>query len=651
VRGASTLGEKVASNADLARLSKRLATVRSDLALNLRGEDLFLQTPHTQELLALADELEMRSLADRLRKLLGQDAGAPSKATADGTGRTPPAVEKPHAAVAQLHNAGAWQEIEGGEVYFLQPEDSRAGPQLVLSGSAKLSVISDPEAAAEAIANLAKRGVSFCGYDVKALCRRFGCSPGPLAFDLGVASYLYDASVGEHDAASIVARTLGEELITLDAGEGGVQKAIDQLQRAATVLREGLSARDQVSLYTRIELPLIRILAQMELRGVLVDRDLLSRLGTELGEKLTTLVGRIYAEAGGPFNILSPVQLRDVLFSRLGLPTKGLRQTKTGLSTDSDSLHALADRHPLPGLILEYRLLSKLKSTYIDVLPGLADSAGRVHTRFNQTVAATGRLSSTDPNLQNIPVRSDVGSAIRRAFIAPPGWRLLSADYNQIELRVLAHLSRDAALVDSFEQGLDIHRATASELFGVPTTGVTPEMRRVSKVVNYGILYGMGAGRMSRELSIPRPEAAAYIDRYFARYSGVRRLYAENLAQARDRGYVSTITGRRRYLPDITSSNGGLRQAAERVAGNSPIQGSAADIIKAAMVELSMSLDREHLESAMVLQIHDELLLECPAGEVERVSKLTASAMERAMPLAVPVVVDIGVGANWAEAH
>jgi len=366
---------------------------------------------------------------------------------------------------------------------------------------------------------------------------------------------------------------------------------------------------------------------------------------------MAALVRRIYDAAGCEFNILSPIQLRDVLFTKLALPTRGIKVTKTGPSTDSDSLEALAAQHPLPGLVLEYRGLAKLKSTYLDALPRLVDKDHRVHTRLNQTVAATGRLSSSDPNLQNIPIRTEDGGRIRRAFIAAPGHVLISADYNQIELRVLAHLAGDQAFVAAFRDGRDIHAATAAEVFAVPLDQVTPAMRRAAKVINFGIIYGMGAGRLSRELAIGRAQAGEYIDRYFRRYAGVRAFYERMLDHARRHGFVATLHGRRRYLPDVHSDHVGRRQLAERMATNTPIQGSAADIIKLAMVRLASALRHENLEAAMILQIHDELLVECPESELNRALGVIREAMEGAAELIVPIVVDIGSGKNWAEAH
>jgi len=474
----------------------------------------------------------------------------------------------------------------------------------------------------------------------------------PRGFDLGVASYLFDPSVGDHGRAAVIERFLGEAAADTAGGSpAGMAAALDQIDRLLPRLREGLAEREQGELYDTLEHPLVGILAQIEARGVLLDEKLLAKLAEEFDGRMKALVSKIYEAAGCEFNILSPVQLREILFERLQLPTKGIKKTKSGLSTDSDSLQALSAKHPLPALVLEYRGLAKLKSTYLDALPRVADAEGRIHTSLNQTVTATGRLSSSEPNLQNIPIRTEDGAKIRRAFVAPRGHVLLSADYNQIELRVLAHLAQDEALIAAFRKGLDIHAATASEVFGVSLEEVTTAMRRASKVINYGIIYGMGATRMSRELGIPRSEAADYIERYFARYSGVRLFYAQMLAGARRTGYVSTLLGRRRYLPDIESENGRKRQATERVATNTPIQGSAADIIKLAMIRLDSRLRRRGAAARMVLQIHDELLLEVPKKEVDGVDDDVRDAMEGAASLAVPLLVDIGHGRNWAVAH
>ena len=660
LRGAAGIRKKVEAGREAAELSKQLATIREDVPVEVTDDDVAFESLHTVELASLAEELEMRTFASRVRTILGGDGGADADGSPDTSAsdvddaagtktRTKAAGNATGSKSAAF--ADDWREFAGGETVFLLTDDEFGAPVMALVQGKRRALVEGAGDVAAAVAHLVEAGASLCGYDVKELCRRYGAAPGDDAFDVGVASYLYDPSVGEHGSAEIADRFLGEALSESGATAETLGPAIDQLSRVIPVVREALDEHDQGELYRTIELPLVSILGRIEARGILLDVELLGQLSRDFTRRMDGLVGKVYAAAGEEFNILSPAQLRVVLFEHLGLPTKGVKKTKTGLSTDTDTLHALAEHHELPGLILEYRGLAKLKSTYVDALPRLVDEKNRVHTRLNQTVTATGRLSSKDPNLQNIPIRTDDGARIREAFIAGAGNKLVSADYNQIELRVLAHLSSDETLIASFRDGLDIHSATASEVFEVAKEDVTPDMRRASKVINYGIIYGMGPVRMSRELGIPRARAAEYIERYFDRYPGVQKFYGEMLELARELGYVSTLLGRRRYLPDVQSENGGLRQAAERVATNTPIQGSAADIIKLAMVRLSDRLSRDGLETVMVLQIHDELLLECPESETDQALALVRESMENAVELAVPVVADVGVGVSWAEAH
>jgi DNA polymerase-1 len=362
------------------------------------------------------------------------------------------------------------------------------------------------------------------------------------------------------------------------------------------------------------------------------------------------LEARIHAAAGRPFHIASTRELAQVLFVELGLPVG--KRLKTGPSTDQDVLEKLAEAHPLPRLVLEHRSLSKLKGTYVDALPMLVDPAdGRIHTTYNQAGAATGRLSSQDPNMQNIPVRTDLSRRIRAAFVAPPGRMLVSADYSQIELRILAHYSEDASLLDSFQRREDVHTRTAAETFGVASEEVTPDQRRVAKMLNFGIAYGLSAFGMSQRLDMPPAEAQAIIDRYFARYAGVKRWLDATVAQARETGFVRTLWGRRRELPDIRARNPGLRQAAERMAVNTPIQGTAADIIKLAMLRVDRALAEERRDARMLLQVHDELVLEVAEGEVAAAEALVRRAMEGAAELRVALDVEVGKGPSWAEAH
>jgi DNA polymerase-1 len=386
----------------------------------------------------------------------------------------------------------------------------------------------------------------------------------------------------------------------------------------------------------------------MELNGILLDTDLLREMSLELGRELLRLEKEIYSSVGHQFNINSPQQLGRVLFEDLKLPQS--RRTKTGYSTEASVMESLRGVHPVIELLLQYRQLSKLKSTYVDALPALVNrKTGRVHTTFNQTGTTTGRLSSSDPNLQNIPIRSELGNKIRKAIIAPPGAYLLSADYSQIDLRVLAHLSQDPGLVAAFAQDEDIHATTASKLFGIPVEEVSSEMRRNAKTVNFGVIYGMSDYGLEQATRLSREDAAQFIALYFEKYPKVKEYLEATKEQARKIGYVQTVLGRRRFLPEVRSSNRMVREAAERMAINAPVQGSSADIIKIAMIDLYLEMERRKLKSKMLLQIHDELLFEVPESEVTGIKSLVSEIMPHAFELRVPVKIDIKVGRNWAE--
>ncbi|MCS7050112.1 MAG: DNA polymerase I, partial [Thermomicrobium sp.] len=427
--------------------------------------------------------------------------------------------------------------------------------------------------------------------------------------------------------------------------------------RLVDVLHPQLAMQNQLQLFTEIELPLIDVLIDMERAGIAIDVPYLHRLSAEMDGQLRSLERRIYELAGHPFNINSPHQLSAVLFDDLRLP-RGKR-TKTGYSVSQEVLEELRDAHPIIDAILEYRQLLKLKSTYVDALPrAVHPETGRVHTIFHQTVAATGRLSSSDPNLQNIPARGELGLAVRRAFVADnrPASRiaaepilLLSADYSQIELRLMAHFSQDPALLRAFAEGQDIHAATAAEVFGVPLEAVTPDMRRIAKVVNFGIMYGMQAYGLARDTGMSRQEAQRFIDAYFQRFPGVARYLDETKRRAAAVGYVETLFGRRRYIPQINSTNPARRQAAERMAVNMPLQGTAADIMKLAMIRVHRSLADQSLRSRLLLQVHDELVLEVPESELHLVAHLVVSAMRSVVSLTVPLEVETKAGPNWAD--
>ncbi|MFH1605062.1 MAG: DNA polymerase, partial [Pseudomonadota bacterium] len=403
--------------------------------------------------------------------------------------------------------------------------------------------------------------------------------------------------------------------------------------------------------YREIELPARAVLFLMERTGVLIDAALLEAQSRELGQKMVELEHKAYREAGQPFNLNSPKQIGEIFFERLQLPV--LKKTPSGSpSTDEEVLERLAADYPLPKTLLEYRALTKLKSTYTDKLPRMVNaSTGRVHTNYAQATAVTGRLASTDPNLQNIPVRTPEGRRIREAFIAAPGSLIVSADYSQIELRIMAHISHDENLLRAFAAGEDVHRATAAEIFNRGLHEVTPEERRYAKVINFGLIYGMSAFGVAQALGLERATAQAYIDSYFTRYPGVARYMQQTREQARERGYVETVFGRRLWLPEIKAANAGRRQGAERAAINAPMQGTAADLIKLSMIAVQNWLDRDRLEAKLVMQVHDELVLEVPQAELAQVRETLPGLMTGVAQLAVPLVVDVGTGANWEQAH
>ncbi|NIM70907.1 MAG: DNA polymerase I [Xanthomonadales bacterium] len=506
-------------------------------------------------------------------------------------------------------------------------------------------------------------------YDMNVLSR-YGLTIGGVAFDTMLESYVLNSTGSRHDMDSLALKYLGRQTTHYEdiAGKGAKQIPFSQVEVETAghyaaedaditlQLHEHLWPRLQenptlASLLRELEVPLIPVLARMEQRGVLIDGELLAAQGRELAAQMADLEHRAHEAAGQAFNLGSPKQLQDILFDKLELPV--LRKTPKGqASTAEDVLQELAGEYELPQLILEYRSLSKLKSTYTDRLPEqINPETGRVHTSYHQAVAATGRLSSANPNLQNIPIRTPQGRRIRKAFIAPRGQRILACDYSQIELRIMAHFSGDPGLLEAFQQGVDIHRATAGEVFGTPYDEVSADQRRAAKAINFGLMYGMSAFGLSRQLDIGRAEAQAYIDTYFERYPGVAEFMERTRQQARDQGFVETLRGRRLYLPDIHAGNLQRRQAAERAAINAPMQGTAADIIKQAMLEVDRWLTQAHPAAHLVMQVHDELVLEVPREELEAVSEGVVQRMAKAARLEVPLVVEAGSGADWDSAH
>ena len=489
-----------------------------------------------------------------------------------------------------------------------------------------------------------------------------------IAGDTMIASYLLNPSKHRHSLEELAREHLDRQVITYAdvAGRGAKEIPFSQVEVEiagrysgedadltlilARKLLPQIEEEGFTELFHRVELPLLEVLAVMEMHGVRLDQPLLNLMSKEFAGQMENIAQDIFQQAGEEFNINSPQQLGKILFEKLKLP--GGKRTKTGYSTDVEVLTELSREFPLPAKVLEYRSLSKLKSTYVDALPELINpSTGRIHTSFNQTVTATGRLSSSDPNLQNIPIRSPEGRRIRQAFIPDEGSLILSADYSQIELRILAHLSCDTSLIETFQRDEDIHAATAAEIFHVAPDQVNPEMRRLAKVINFGIIYGMSAFGLSKELAIPPSVAQAYIANYFQKYHEVRDYIDKSLELARQKGYVTTLMDRRRYVPDLGSNNRSVRQFAERIAINAPIQGTAADLIKVAMINIHRRLLKEERKAKLILQIHDELVFEIPEDEGEVMKRLVQEEMEGVMKLYIPLKVDIGIGKNWAEAH
>ncbi|MEH6635964.1 MAG: DNA polymerase I, partial [Halioglobus sp.] len=491
-----------------------------------------------------------------------------------------------------------------------------------------------------------------------------------ICFDTMLESYVLDSTATRHDMNSLALKYLGQKTIHFEdvAGKGAKQLTFNQVTieqagpyaaedaditwRLHQALWPKLEQHNSLrSVYVDIEMPLVPVLSRIERQGALLSRELLQRQSMELGARLLELQGRAYELAGQEFNLGSPKQLGQILFEKLEIPV--IKKTPKGApSTAEEVLAELALDYPLPKLLLEHRSLSKLKSTYTDKLPEMINSTtGRVHTSYHQAVTATGRLSSSDPNLQNIPVRTEEGRRIRQAFIAPPGYRIVAADYSQIELRIMAHLSDDPGLVRAFTEGLDVHKATASEVFEVDVEEVSGDQRRKAKAINFGLIYGMSAFGLAKQLHLGRNEAQQYIDRYFERYPGVQQYMDRTRALAKEQGYVETLFGRRLYLPEINARNKMRVQAAERTAINAPMQGTAADIIKRAMLSVDAWLQGGGADARMIMQVHDELVFEVATQEVSAVSAEVCRLMSAAAELSIPLVVDTGVGDNWDEAH
>lgn len=640
IKGA--LQAKLRENRDKAELSRTLATINLDAPVTFDREALRRREPNYPQAYALFQRLEFKSLLSRVTP---PDGTVAAEALAEQAGAAQVeivaarVVDRPGA----LRLSGqapvlARMTADPGNPGRPRPVGLAVGdPPAWLEGEA----LADP-------AELLDPGARLVGHDLKPLYNWLysqGIEPPAPAFDTALAAYLLDPSRSSYDLADLCRQHGLGELPPGDTPDLWATRAsvLPELHRR---MEAELAAQGVDRLYREVELPLMPILAEMEAVGVGIDPAALHEMSVELERRILQVSQEIYELAGMQFNISSPKQLGDVLFGKLGLPS-GKKTKSGGYSTDAEVLEELAAAYPIAARVLDYRTLTKLKGTYVDALGQLIARDGRIHTTFAQTVAETGRLSSKDPNLQNIPIRIEEGRRIRKAFVARPGCVLLSADYSQIELRVVAHFSGDPALREAFLHDQDIHTRTAAEVFGVPMDQVTPEMRRQAKAVNFGLIYGQTDFGLARSVGISRAEARAFIETYFAKFAGVRRYMEEKKAEAREKGYVTTLDGRRRPLPEINHRVFTIRQNAERMAINTPIQGTAADLMKRAMIAVRRAMREEGLSARMILQVHDELVFECPVGEVDRLARLVRREMEGAMKLDVPLKVEVKVGPDW----
>ena len=700
------VGENLRRALDWLPRARTLVSVKRDVALPLRPEDLEPQSRDEEKLALLFANFGFRSWAG------GRSAG--DAATAGGQGRTgrgkadaaehigaddsqPPAgssdIERHYETVLTARALRQWlAELERAELVALDTETDSLEPmnaQLVglsfCASPGRAAYVPLAHAYAGAPGQLDAREAldilrpwlesprapkvgQNSKYDQHVFANH-GIRLAGIAHDTLLQSYVLE-SHSRHDMDSLALRHLGEKTISYDdvTGKGAQRIGFDQVDIARATeyaaedaditlrLHDALYPRicadaKLAHVYERIEMPVRDVLLRMERAGVLIDTSLLDAQGRELGAKMMTLEALAHREAGQPFNLNSPKQISEIFFERKGMPV--VKKTPSGApSTDEEVLEKLALDHPLAKILLDYREIAKLKSTYTDKLPRMVNGrTGRVHTNYAQATAITGRLASNDPNLQNIPVRTAEGRRIREAFIAPAGFTLVSADYSQIELRIMAHISGDPSLLAAFERGEDVHRATAADVFGRGLHEVTPEERRYAKTINFGLIYGMSAFGLAQQLGLERATAEAYIASYFTRYPGVKRYMDETRALAKERGYVETVFGRRLWLPDIRSSAQGRRSGAERAAINAPMQGTAADLIKLAMIAVQDWLDTQTMASTLIMQVHDELVLEVPQAELERVKQTLPGLMTGVAQLKVPLIVDVGVGDNWDQAH
>ena len=671
--------QKLATYAEQAKMSRKLAKIKCDVPVEKSWKLLELGEGDREDLVALYKELEFKKFLRELDEEI--DDQEAEKRRADYKIVTSlEALENLLARILKTQEVSlsvvttednslgsdlvgvalAWEGERGCHYLHFGPLSKSSLTRISPSSALKLlaPLLGEPEID-KLIHNSKKAWIVF---------KRLGIELSPIHFDPMLAAYVLDPGKRVQDLEVIAKEHLNRSLISYDdlVGTGRKRRslanlpveqllayagdqAVCSLQLASSLGRQ-IEAANQSRLFRDIEMPLVQVLARMEMKGVKIDVGRLEDLNRNFSTRLEESSRRIYDLSGEKFNINSPQQLGHILFEKLALPMG--KKTKTGYSTSMEVLAALAPHHLLPREVLNYRTLTKLKNTYIDTLPRMVNQdTGRIHTTYNQTGTVTGRLSSSEPNLQNIPVRTEEGREIRRAFVTDPGHLLISADYSQIELRILGHYSRDEALIDAFQKGEDIHLRTAAEIFEVEPQEVTAEMRRQAKTINFGIIYGMSAFRLAKDLGIPQKKAKNIMEHYFDRYGGVRSYMEETPKQAREQGFVTTLLNRKRFLPDLQSRNHNVRQFAERTAINTPIQGSAADIIKMAMLRIDAELVKKSLPAWMIMQVHDELVFEVEESSVRDVATLVQQEMESVVSLAVPLVVEIGIGPNWDEAH
>lgn len=692
-RGAKTMAAKLTEYKEQLQLSYELATIKTDVELAYQPEDLNIQPPDTQQLAELYRICEFRKW---LSEVLSKPAAESKTESVEATKQPASAInrEQYKTVLTEAGFSEMMQQLEKAELVAFDTETTSLDYMqadlvglsvAVAAGQAwYVPVAHDYIGAPEQLSRewvlqqlkpwlespvKAKVGQNL-KYD-KSVLARYDITLKGIAFDTMLESYVFNSVAARHDMDSLSLKYLGHKTISFEeiAGKGAKQLTFNQipLEQAAPYAVEDaditlrlhqtlwpkLQAEDRLSsVVTDIEIPLVSILSRIERHGVLINARLLEQQSLQLAERITELEQQAYEQAGKNFNLSSPKQLQEILFDQMQLPV--LKKTPTGTpSTAEEVLAELALEYEFPKLITEHRGLSKLKSTYTDKLPRMVNPVtGRVHTSYHQAVAATGRLSSTDPNLQNIPIRTEEGRRIRQAFIAPEGKKIVAIDYSQIELRIMAHLSQDPALLNAFAQGLDIHRATAAEVFGVTLDEVTSEQRRRAKAVNFGLIYGMSAFGLAKQLGIGRGEAQQYVDRYFERFPGVLNYMESTRKQAHEQGYVETLFGRRLYLPDINAQNMGRKKGAERAAINAPMQGTAADIIKKAMILVDNWISARNDNSvAMIMQVHDELVFEVETTSVAGVTEQLTQLMATAAQLDVPLVAEAGHGDNWDQAH